>query len=126
MYTLPDRSLIQSEIQYFLRQIHQDLAVMSQIFSVIFYIKVPVEKHTIFFFFFFTFRFYYFLTSVKIHINLIKYIKAFEPYYKIEVSKLHQLKRKLGMECVLYIEIRKKIPYNIVRKIDIKNVTSFF
>ena len=53
MYTLPDRSLIQSEIQYFLRQIHQDLAVMSQIFSVIFYIKVPVEKHTIFFFFFY-------------------------------------------------------------------------
>ena len=28
-------------------------------------------------------------------------------------------------ECILYIEINKKVPYKIVRKIDIKNETRF-
>ena len=37
---------------------------------------------------------HHFLKSEKIHINLMKYIKIFEPYQKMEVSKLHQLGRK--------------------------------
>ena len=42
------------------------------------------------------------------------------------VSKVHQLKRRKKMfECILYIEINKQVPYKIIRKIDIKNVTRF-
>ena len=61
----------------------QDLAVRSQVFFVIFYIKIPVEKRIRhFFYIFFTFSFQdivclkknHFLKSEKNHINLIKYI----------------------------------------------------
>ena len=49
----------------------------------------------------------------------------------MDILKLRQLKRKQKIEkkllyCILYIEINKKIPHKIVRKIDIKNVTRFF
>ena len=47
----------------------------------------------------------------------------------MEVSKLHQLKKKNKkykkiLECIFYIEIKN--PLKIVRKIDIKNVASVF
>ena len=46
------------------------------------------------------------------------------------ISKLHQLKNKQKIEekseCILHIEINKKVPYKTIRKIDIKNVTRFF
>ena len=46
---------------------------------------------------------------------------------------MHQLKRirKIEkkyiyiLECILYIKINEKVPYKIVRTIDIKNVTRF-
>ena len=47
----------------------------------------------------------------------------------MEVSKLHQLKKKIEekiLECILYIKMNNKVPRNIVRKIDIKNVTRDF
>ena len=51
--------------------------------------------HTQFCYIFFSFLRYlkknHFLKSEKMHINLIKYIKIFEPYQNMEVSKLHQL-----------------------------------
>ena len=72
------------------RQFDQDLAVMSHIFSVIFYMKLPVEKYIpnffkIFLLFVFQISFFskqnhHFLRSEKSHINLIKYINIFEPY----------------------------------------------
>ena len=37
---------------------------------------------------------HHFLKSQKNHINLIKYIKIFEPCEKMKVLKLHQLKKK--------------------------------
>ena len=30
------------------------------------------------------------------------------------------------MECILYIEMNRKVPHKIVRKIDIKNITIIF
>ena len=30
------------------------------------------------------------------------------------------------MECILYIEMNRKVPHKIVRKIDIKNITMIF
>ena len=46
----------------------------------------------------------------------------------MKVSKLHQLKKieKKILERILFIEMNKKVPHKIVRKIDIKNVTRFF
>ena len=49
----------------------------------------------------------------------------------MQVSKLHQLKKKRKIEkkilqCILYIEMNKKVPHKIVRKIDIKNSTRIF
>ena len=39
----------------------------------------------------------------------------------MEVSKLHQLKKK-NLECILHIEMNNKFSYKIVRKIDVENV----
>ena len=63
---------------------------MSEIFPVIFYMKLAVEKYILnlkkknFTFRFKDIIFFqtnpHFIKSEKIHINLIKYIKIFEPY----------------------------------------------
>ena len=58
-------------------------------------------------------------------------MKIFEPYYKMEVSKLHQLKNKTKnwkkkLVRIFYIEINEKVCYKILRKINIKNATRFF
>ena len=64
------------------------------------------------------------------HINLIKYIKIFKPYRKTELSKLRKFKEtnnwKIILECILYIEMNKKVTDKTVRKIGIKNVTGVF
>ena len=47
----------------------------------------------------------------------------------MKVSKLHQFKKMSVfqiLECILYIEMNKKVPYKIFRKINIKNVTKVF
>ena len=50
----------------------------------------------------------------------------------MKVSKLLQLKKKQKieekkLECILYIEMNKKVSHTIIQIIDIKNVTrSFF
>ena len=98
--------------------------MVSQIISVILYTKVPDEKDIPNFFrFFLLFVFeiskknHHFIKSEKIHTNLIKYIKIFQPSWKMEVLKLHQLKKKI--DWILYIEMNKNVPHKIVRKIDI-------
>ena len=52
---------------------------------------------------------HHFLKSEKIHINLIKCIKIIGAYEKMEVSKLHQAKKKTKnwkkiLEYILYTE----------------------
>ena len=45
------------------------------------------------------------------------------------MPKLHQVKKKnlkKKSECILYIEMNKKVPHKIVRKIDIGSVTRVF
>ena len=49
----------------------------------------------------------------------------------MEVSKLHQVNRKQKiqkkiLESILYIEVNKKVPYEIVRKIDFERTLHGF
>ena len=97
---------------------------MSQILSVIFHMKVPVEIYIPNFFldfFYFSFLSYnvfkqkksLLLKSGKIHINLINY-QNFLAILEDRGFKTAGLKKKL-LKCILYIEINKKIRHKTVR-----------
>ena len=68
------------------RQFDQDLVVISDVLQNFLYESTCRKLHTQFFEIFFTSRFFFkrknhrFLEYEKIHINLIRYIKIFEPY----------------------------------------------
>ena len=62
--------------------------------------------------------------SYKIHQNFLAISE--DEGFKTSTFKTKQKIEKKILECILYIEINKKVPHKIVRKIDIKNVKRVF
>ena len=95
------------------------------------------KTHTQFFFrffFYFSFSRYHFLSKKlykiwknshksykKIYLNFLAILEDGE-FKTAPVKKKIKMKKK-KLECILYVEINKKVRYKIVRKIDIKMVT---